>query len=500
MSVELWLQSIDFLRDELPAQHFNTWIRPLQVEAVGDELHIFAPNRFVLDWVNDKYINRILELMAERNNGEVPPIALQIGSKSNARTSFSSAANTPTRSQSSNQVSAAATAAPIVESLAAQTEPAQQQPTVNPAPVPIHNVAPAPSTPASERGVPAKGAIKHVSALNRSFTFDSFVEGKSNQLARAAAWQVADNPKHGYNPLFLYGGVGLGKTHLMHAVGNHLLQKNPNAKVIYLHSERFVADMVRALQNNAINEFKNYYRSVDALLIDDIQFFAKKERSQEEFFHTFNALLEGNQQVILTSDRYPKEIDGLEERLKSRFGWGLTVAVEPPELETRVAILMKKAEQSRVQLSHDCAFFIAQRIRSNVRELEGALKRVIAHSHFTNEPITVELIRESLKDLLALQDKLVSIDNIQRTVAEYYKIKISDILSKRRSRSVARPRQVAMALAKEITNHSLPEIGDAFGGRDHTTVLHACRKIAELSETDADIREDYKNLLRTLTT
>ncbi len=500
MSVELWLQSIDFLRDELPAQHFNTWIRPLQVEAVGDELHIFAPNRFVLDWVNDKYINRILELMAERNNGEVPPIALQIGSKGNARTSFSSAPNTPTRSQSSNQVSAVATAAPIVESLAAQTEPAQQQPTVNPAPVPIHNVAPAPSTPASERGVPAKGAIKHVSALNRSFTFDSFVEGKSNQLARAAAWQVADNPKHGYNPLFLYGGVGLGKTHLMHAVGNHLLQKNPNAKVIYLHSERFVADMVRALQNNAINEFKNYYRSVDALLIDDIQFFAKKERSQEEFFHTFNALLEGNQQVILTSDRYPKEIDGLEERLKSRFGWGLTVAVQPPELETRVAILMKKAEQSRVQLSHDCAFFIAQRIRSNVRELEGALKRVIAHSHFTNEPITVELIRESLKDLLALQDKLVSIDNIQRTVAEYYKIKISDILSKRRSRSVARPRQVAMALAKEITNHSLPEIGDAFGGRDHTTVLHACRKIAELSETDADIREDYKNLLRTLTT
>ncbi len=447
MSVELWLQSIDFLRDELPAQHFNTWIRPLQVEAVGDELHIFAPNRFVLDWVNDKYINRILELMAERNNGEVPPIALQIGSKGNARTSFSSAPNTPTRSQSSNQVSAAATAAPIVESMAAQAEPTQQQPTVNPAPVPIHNVAPAPSTPASERGVPAKGAIKHVSALNRSFTFDSFVEGKSNQLARAAAWQVADNPKHGYNPLFLYGGVGLGKTHLMHAVGNHLLQKNPNAKVIYLHSERFVADMVRALQNNAINEFKNYYRSVDALLIDDIQFFAKKERSQEEFFHTFNALLEGNQQVILTSDRYPKEIDGLEERLKSRFGWGLTVAVEPPELETRVAILMKKAEQSRVQLSHDCAFFIAQRIRSNVRELEGALKRVIAHSHFTNEPITVELIRESLKDLLALQDKLVSIDNIQRTVAEYYKIKISDILSKRRSRSVARPRQVAMALA-----------------------------------------------------
>ncbi len=497
MSVELWLQSVDFLRDELPAQHFNTWIRPLQVEAVGDELHIFAPNRFVLDWVNDKYINRLLELMAERNNGNAPSIALLIGSKAKTRTSINSPAQP------------APVATPVASAPMIAPEPYQAPLPIQPMPTqqPAAHVSAQGNSPASisvDRNVPSPtkgaGAIKHVSALNRSFTFDSFVEGKSNQLARAAAWQVADNPKHGYNPLFLYGGVGLGKTHLMHAVGNHLLQKNPNAKVIYLHSERFVADMVRALQNNAINEFKNYYRSVDALLIDDIQFFAKKERSQEEFFHTFNALLEGNQQVILTSDRYPKEIDGLEERLKSRFGWGLTVAVEPPELETRVAILMKKAEQSRVQLSHDCAFFIAQRIRSNVRELEGALKRVIAHSHFTNEPITVELIRESLKDLLALQDKLVSIDNIQRTVAEYYKIKISDILSKRRSRSVARPRQVAMALAKEITNHSLPEIGDAFGGRDHTTVLHACRKIAELSETDADIREDYKNLLRTLTT
>ena len=503
MSVELWLQSVDFFFDLLPAQHFNTWIRPLQVEAVGDELHIFAPNRFVLDWVNDKYINRLLELMAERNNGHAPSIALLIGSKAKTRTSINSPA----------QPAPVATPVPVASAPVSAPEPYQAPLPIQPMPhqmqqpaahVPAQGNSPASisaertvAAPAANKGA---GTIKHVSALNRSFTFDSFVEGKSNQLARAAAWQVADNPKHGYNPLFLYGGVGLGKTHLMHAVGNHLLQKNPNAKVIYLHSERFVADMVRALQNNAINEFKNYYRSVDALLIDDIQFFAKKERSQEEFFHTFNALLEGNQQVILTSDRYPKEIDGLEERLKSRFGWGLTVAVEPPELETRVAILMKKAEQSRVQLSHDCAFFIAQRIRSNVRELEGALKRVIAHSHFTNEPITVELIRESLKDLLALQDKLVSIDNIQRTVAEYYKIKISDILSKRRSRSVARPRQVAMALSKEITNHSLPEIGDAFGGRDHTTVLHACRKIAELSETDADIREDYKNLLRTLTT
>ena len=286
----------------------------------------------------------------------------------------------------------------------------------------------------------------------------------------------------------------------MHAVGNALLHKNPEAKVVYLHSERFVADMVKALQLNAINDFKRYYRSVDALLIDDIQFFAGKERSQEEFFHTFNALLEGGQQMILTCDRYPKEIEGLEERLKSRFGWGLTVAVEPPELETRVAILMKKASQARIELPPEAAFFIAQRIRSNVRELEGALKRVIASAHFTSKPIDVDLIKESLKDLLALQDKQVSLDNIQRTVAEYYKIKVSDLMSKRRSRSVARPRQVAMALAKELTNHSLPEIGDSFGGRDHTTVLHACRKIRELRETDSDIREDYKNLLRSLTT
>jgi chromosomal replication initiator protein len=345
-----------------------------------------------------------------------------------------------------------------------------------------------------------EGGLRHESNLNTTFTFDSFVEGKSNQLARAAAQQVADNPGGSYNPLFIYGGVGLGKTHLMHAVGNALRQKNPNAKIIYLHSERFVADMVKALQLNAINDFKRFYRSVDALLIDDIQFFAGKDRSQEEFFHTFNALLEGGQQMILTCDRYPKEIDGLEERLKSRFGWGLTVAVEPPELETRVAILMKKAKQANMELPPESAFFIAQRIRSNVRELEGALKRVIANAHFTGRTIDIDLIRESLKDLLALQDKLVTIDNIQRTVAEYYKIKLSDLLSRRRSRSIARPRQVAMALAKELTNHSLPEIGEAFGGKDHTTVLHACRKVKDLSETDRDIREDMKNLLRLLTT
>ena len=342
--------------------------------------------------------------------------------------------------------------------------------------------------------------VDHQHHLFENYTFDSFVEGKSNQLALAAARQVAENPGTSYNPLFLYGGVGLGKTHLMHAVGNALKARNPEAKVVYLHSERFVADMVKALQLNAITDFKRYYRSVNALLIDDIQFFAKKDRSQEEFFHTFNALLEGGQQMILTCDRYPKEIDGLEERLKSRFGWGLTVAVEPPELETRVAILMKKASEVRIDLPPDSAFFIAQRIRSNVRELEGALKRVIASARFLARPIDIELIKESLKDLLALQDRQVSMDNIQRTAAEYYKIKIADMMSRRRSRSVARPRQMAMALSKELTNHSLPEIGDSFGGRDHTTVLHACRKIKELRETNSDIREDYKNLLRTLTT
>ncbi|RMM10919.1 Chromosomal replication initiator protein DnaA [Pseudomonas caricapapayae] len=512
VSVELWQQCVELLRDELPAQQFNTWIRPLQVEAEGDELRVYAPNRFVLDWVNEKYLGRLLELLGEHGHGMAPALSLLIGSK---RSSAPRAApNAPlaaaaSQALSANSVSSVSAPAPAtsaappaavavsapVQSVAAHDEPSRDS--FDPMAGASSQQAPAR---AEQRTVQVEGALKHTSYLNRTFTFENFVEGKSNQLARAAAWQVADNPKHGYNPLFLYGGVGLGKTHLMHAVGNHLLKKNPNAKVVYLHSERFVADMVKALQLNAINEFKRFYRSVDALLIDDIQFFARKERSQEEFFHTFNALLEGGQQVILTSDRYPKEIEGLEERLKSRFGWGLTVAVEPPELETRVAILMKKADQAKVDLPHDAAFFIAQRIRSNVRELEGALKRVIAHSHFMGRDITIELIRESLKDLLALQDKLVSVDNIQRTVAEYYKIKISDLLSKRRSRSVARPRQVAMALSKELTNHSLPEIGDVFGGRDHTTVLHACRKINELKESDADIREDYKNLLRTLTT
>ena len=469
MLLDLWQECINILSDELPSQQFNTWIRPLQVDANNEhELVIYAPNRFVLDWVNDKYFTRLQTLIIERSTDNTPPsLLLMIGSKASiapkkeANPAKNKSGTTHKVDKKNNSISNQA----------------------------INIEEPIEIT-----------KLRHSNYLNKTFTFDNFVEGKSNQMARAAAWQVADNMKHGYNPLFFYGGVGLGKTHLMHAVGNYMLSKNPEAKIIYLHSERFVADMVKALQINAINEFKKFYRSVDALLIDDIQFFANKERSQEEFFHTFNALLEGGQQIILTSDRYPKEIDGLEERLKSRFGWGLTVAIEPPELETRVAILMKKADQAKIQLSQQDAFFIAQRIRSNVRELEGSLKRVMAHSQFTGKPITIELIKEALKDLLALQDKLISIDNIQRTVAEYYKIKVSDLLSKRRSRSVARPRQVAMALAKELTNHSLPEIGNAFGGKDHTTVLHACRKIEELKKTDIDILEDCKNLLRTLTT
>ena len=380
MSVELWQQCVELLREELPAQQFNTWIRPLQVEAEGDELRVYAPNRFVLDWVNEKYLSRVLELLDEHGNGVAPVLSLLIGSK---RSSAPRAApNAPLAAAASQAQVATAPAAPAPAPVASKSSAQKSAPeNEEPSRDSFDPMASASSQQApvraEQRTVQVEGALKHTSYLNRTFAFENFVEGKSNQLARAAAWQVADNPKHGYNPLFLYGGVGLGKTHLMHAVGNHLLKKNPNAKVVYLHSERFVADMVKALQLNAINEFKRFYRSVDALLIDDIQFFARKERSQEEFFHTFNALLEGGQQVILTSDRYPKEIEGLEERLKSRFGWGLTVAVEPPELETRVAILMKKADQAKVDLPHDAAFFIAQRIRSNVRELEGALKRVI---------------------------------------------------------------------------------------------------------------------------
>ena len=337
------------------------------------------------------------------------------------------------------------------------------------------------------------------SKLVNSYVFDTFVEGKSNHLALAAAKQVASNPKGDYNPLFIYGGVGLGKTHLMHAVGNEILKNNPEKRIVYVHSEKFVSDMVKALQLGAMNEFKSFYRNADALLIDDIQFFAGKEQSQEEFFHTFNALLDRNNQMILTCDKYPKEIDGLEERLKSRLGWGLPVVIDPPELETRAAVLLSKASSMGVKLPNDCAIYIAQRIRSNIRELEGALKRVAANSRFTNQPIDLSLVKDALKDLFVISAKMVSIENIQKTVSEYYNIKLSDLLSKRRSRSITRPRQLAMALTKELTNHSLPEIGEAFNGRDHTTVLHACKKIAELRKENPSHEEDYRNLTRALT-
>ncbi len=482
----VWQRCVDRLQDELPSQQFNTWIRPLQASKEGQLLTLFAPNRFIKDFVSDKFAHRISELVREIEPDAPMDVVLEIGSRSSPMAVGIAGSDTQRRAAVVDSTIRPAVSGQAVSRPARSAEAA-----------PLRAV---PSSPKSGRVDEIEGSLQHQHNLVDNYTFENFVEGKSNQLALAAARQVAENPGDSYNPLFLYGGVGLGKTHLMHAVGNALKEQNPRARVIYLHSERFVADMVKALQLNAISDFKRYYRSVDALLIDDIQFFAKKDRSQEEFFHTFNALLEGGQQMILTCDRYPKEIDGLEERLKSRFGWGLTVAVEPPELETRVAILMKKATQARIDLPPDAAFFIAQRIRSNVRELEGALKRVIASAHFTGKPIDIDLIKDSLKDLLALQDKQVSLDNIQRTVAEYYKIKVADLMSRRRSRSVARPRQVAMALAKELTNHSLPEIGDSFGGRDHTTVLHACRKIKELRETNSDIREDYKNLLRSLTT
>jgi chromosomal replication initiator protein len=486
----VWQKCVNRLRDELPSQQFNTWIRPLQARADDHLLTLFAPNRFIKDFVADKYSGRICELLKEFQPDNLLDIALEIGAANLGKESASiqmRAVRGPLRQpQFGSNATESARSSQSSFSMYSVSE------------VSANRTAPKSSDPL--RKVEVEGSLLHQHHLFENYTFSSFVEGKSNQLALAAAQQVAENPGNSYNPLFLYGGVGLGKTHLMHAVGNALKAHNPEAKVVYLHSERFVADMVKALQLNAITDFKRYYRSVDALLIDDIQFFAKKDRSQEEFFHTFNALLEGGQQMILTCDRYPKEIDGLEERLKSRFGWGLTVAVEPPELETRVAILMKKASEVRIDLPPDAAFFIAQRIRSNVRELEGALKRVIASARFVGRPVDIELIKESLKDLLALQDRQVSMDNIQRTAAEYYKIKVADMMSRRRSRSVARPRQMAMALSKELTNHSLPEIGDSFGGRDHTTVLHACRKIKELRETNSDIREDYKNLLRTLTT
>lgn len=474
--VDLWQHCLTRLRGDMPLQQFNTWIRPLKPQTSSEGLVLAAPNRFIRDFVANKYAALIAGHMADLDGSGQPDVAIVVGGTTgDAAVSRSNDDRVVPLTDARSAIAAVPAQRPASESRQFAAADAL-------------TATPAPANPA------------HQLNLVDGYTFERFVEGKSNQLALAAAQQVATHPGDSYNPLFLYGGVGLGKTHLMHAVGNAMRARNPDAKIVYLHSERFVADMVKALQLNAMSDFKRYYRSVDALLIDDIQFFANKDQSQEEFFHTFNALLEGGQQMILTCDRYPKEIEGVEERLKSRFGWGLTVAVEPPELETRVAILMKKAEQSNIDLSPEAAFFIAQRIRSNVRELEGALKRVIASANFTGRPFDIDLIKDSLKDLLALQDKQVSLENIKRTVADYCGIKVADLMSKRRNRSVARPRQLAMALAKELTNHSLPEIGDAFGGRDHTTVLHACRKIKELRETSSDIREDYKNLLRSLTT
>ena len=486
--MSLWNRCLDRLQQELSSQEFSMWIRPLRVVHDENSITLLAPNRFILDWVRDKYRNKISELFDEFCGDESPSLLLEVGSAKPvaAESDLFSAKD----SNKTKQVVDSSHIASVIENNEARLSDVAEHANDEPTRAQVNGN--------KHSAVVSKSSGGHKSNINVTYKFDNFVEGKSNQLARAAATQVANNPGGAYNPLFIYGGTGLGKTHLLHAVGNGIIANKKNATVVYMHSERFVQDMVKALQNNAIDAFKKYYRSVDALLIDDIQFFANKERSQEEFFHTFNALLEGNQQIILTSDRYPKEIVGVEDRLKSRFGWGLTIAIEPPELETRVAILKRKAVENKINLPDEVAFFIAKRLRSNVRELEGALNRVIANANFTGRPITIDFVRDALRDLLALQEKLVTIDNIQKTVAEYYKIKMADILSKRRSRSVARPRQMAMALSKELTNHSLPEIGDAFGGRDHTTVLHACRKIVQLREESHDIKEDYQNLIRTL--
>ena len=455
MHLSLWQECLQKLETELAPQEYNTWIRPLQAEADDKGFTLYSPNRFVLEWINEKYLDLISSTLEETGGKDKIVLTMKVGSTTKPVSNNNADQANQTETTIKPQVSGSKSTASYQQAKISQFAPIKAN-------------------------------------LNRAFSFSTFVEGKSNQIAKAACAQVAENPGTAYNPLFIYGSVGLGKTHLMHAIGNLILENKPQAKVRYLHSERFVGDMVKALQTNKIDDFKQYYRTVDALLIDDIQFFAGKDRSQEEFFHTFNALLEGQQQVILTCDRYPKEIAGLEDRL------GLTVAIEPPDLETRVASLMNKAEEAKIALPNEVAFFIAKRIRSNVRELEGVLKRVIANAHFTGKAIDLLFVKEVLKDLISLQEKLVTIDNIQKTVAEYYKIKVSDLLSRRRSRSIVRPRQMAMALSKELTNHSLPEIGDAFGGKDHTTVLHACQKIEELRESTSDIKEDYTNLIRVL--
>lgn len=437
-----WRHCLSHFEKELPAQQFRTWIRPLKVHVDGDALTLTAPNRFVLQWVRDKFYSRIKTLAAEHFDRPVE-ISLLLAEKS---------------------------------------------PSAHPAPVVLRAAEPA----------AAKSAGRDKSRLNPAFTFDTFVTGKANELARAAATQVAERPGTAYNPLFIYGGVGLGKTHLIQAIGNALLARAPESKIRYIHAEQYVSDVVRAYQHKAFDDFKRYYHSLDLLLIDDIQFFSGKSRTQEEFFYAFNALIESHKQVVISCDTYPKEISGMENRLISRFGWGLTVAVEPPELEMRVAILLKKAEAESVSLEEPVAFFLAKHIQSNVRELEGGLKRVLAYARFSGQDLSVDLCRDALRDLLAIQNRQISVENIQKTVADYYKIKVSEMYSKKRSRNVARPRQVAMALAKELTQLSLPDIGEAFGGRDHTTVLHACRKIASLKTTNSDITRDINSLLKVL--
>jgi len=437
-----WQSCLDSFQRELTAQQFNTWIRPLRLEFAGDGLRLIAPNRFVLQWVKERFAGRIEEL-AGVASGRPQRLAFAVAE-------------------------AADRAAPSA---------------------PVADKAPVAAPPAARRGEQA--------SLNPGFNFAAFVAGKANQLARAAGMQVADHPTS-YNPLFVYGGVGLGKTHLIQAIGNQILENNPEAKIRYIHAETYVSDVVRAYQHKAFDEFKRYYRSLDLLLIDDIQFFNGKNRTQEEFFYLFNTLIEARKQVVITCDTYPKEISGMEERLISRFGWGLTVALEPPELEMRVAILLSKAAQTGMKFDEQVAFFIAKHIRSNVRELEGALKRVLAYSNFHGQEISLAVAKDALRDLLAVQNRQISIENIQKTVADYYKIRISDMHSKKRSRAVARPRQVAMALAKELTQLSLPEIGSNFGGRDHTTVLHACRQIAKLRESVPEISHDVNFLLQVL--
>jgi len=492
VSITLWQKCAVCLKRELPAQQFNTWIKPLQATSNNNGLQLYAPNKFVQEWVNEHFLAKISEVIGQLAVGAIPEISLAVASRDSGFAS-EQVQTINTFPQLSEDAREPHSSEDLLErALTDSTDPVSS----HQGSIPALSFQEPPRQGIINTSIPRKLSFR--GELNKNYTFNSFIQGKSNQIARAAAAQVASNPGGAYNPLFIYGGVGLGKTHLMHAIGNHLLQKNPSAKVVYLHSQTFVGSMVSALQLNAINEFKRYYHTVDALLIDDIQFFANKERSQEEFFHTFNAIFEGGRQIIMTCDKYHSEINGLEERLKSRFGWGLSVAVEPPDLETRAAILMNKSIHEQVILPEESAMFMAHKLRSNVRELEGALKKVVAHARFLDEEITVPLVKDALKDLLAIQSKLISVDNIQRTVAEYYKIKMADMISKRRNRSVARPRQMAMCLSKQLTNHSLPEIGSYYGGRDHTTVLHACRTINDLRKSDIDMEEDYQNLMRSL--